>query len=153
VHVRVHAIGKRMPAWVQEGVDTYQKRLPSAWKFGVREWAQSTAAEVDKRKAQEADCLLGDSTKRTCIVALDERGKALTTREFAKSLDDWQMQGDALVFLIGGPDGLHQRCRDAATQTLSLSRLTLPHPLVRVVFTEQLYRAYSILSGHPYHRD
>jgi 23S rRNA (pseudouridine1915-N3)-methyltransferase len=100
----------------------------------------------------EAQRLLGQVGDREWVVALDERGKSWTTLQLAEKLDDWRMQGRDVAFLIGGADGLDEVCRVRADHVLALSAMTFPHALVRILLAEQLYRAWTVLSGHPYHR-
>jgi len=141
-----------MPAWVQQGVDDYSRRLPRHWRFSVREIAQATRGAVDARKSSEADNLLAALPDKAHVIALDNQGQAWSSEALARQLEQWQALGKPVAFLVGGPDGLHQRCLQRAEQSWSLSALTFPHPLVRVVVAEQLYRAHSLLSNHPYHR-
>ena len=102
--------------------------------------------------AKEADALLDAIPEKAHVIALDNLGVAWSTEQVSKQLESWQELGKSLVFLIGGADGLHPRARSRANQMWSLSNLTYPHPLVRVVLVEQLYRAQSLLDNHPYHR-
>ncbi len=106
----------------------------------------------ERVRALEGERLLGRVGTRDVLIALDERGGLWSTADLAERLSDWRMQGNDVAFLIGGADGLADVCRDRADAVLSLSAMTLPHALVRVVLAEQLYRAWSLLSGHPYHR-
>lgn len=137
----------------QSLIEAYRERLP--WPVTIREVedrkAGGTAAE---RKAREAALLLGAVPKGAVIIALDERGKSLTSRAFADQLGAWRDNGEQEVsFLIGGADGLDRTVLDKARLTLSLSAMTWPHLLARVMLLEQLYRAWSLQTGHPYHRD
>lgn len=146
------AIGRRMPAWVDGGIAEYQRRLPRAWGFRVREIAQANDATPIERMRREAAALLDAMDSRDHVVALDRGGRAWSTERLSSELGRWQDESRAVVLMIGGPDGLDPRCRERADVAWCLSPLTLPHPLVRVVVIEQLYRARSILDGHPYHR-
>ena len=152
MHLTLHVVGRRMPGWVQQGVDEYVRRLPRHWQFSVREIPQATGGSVDERTVREAENLLAGVPEKARVVALDNRGSAWSTVELAQQLEQWQGIGKPLSLLIGGPDGLHERCRQRADQQWSLSALTFPHPLVRIVVAEQLYRAHSLLNNHPYHR-
>lgn len=149
-----------MPAWVETGVAEYRKRLPPEIQFDIREIAMARRGknhsgkntDIARALQQEAAAMLAAIGTRDHVVALDVKGKTLSTERFALELAQWQRQGDAVSVLVGGPDGLAPACLERAQQRWSLSALTLPHPLVRVLFAEQLYRAWSINSNHPYHR-
>lgn len=141
-----------MPAWVQQASDDYTKRMPRRWQFKVREFSQAQGDSSELIMAKEADVLLGAIPEKAHVIALDNLGVAWSTEQVSKQLESWQELGKSLVFLIGGADGLHPRVRSRANQMWSLSNLTYPHPLVRVVLVEQLYRAQSLLDNHPYHR-
>lgn len=151
----VAAIGQKMPAWVDQGVLEYQKRFPRHLNFEIRALplpSRQTGQTLQQLQHKETKSLLQASTG--CFrIALDEKGKQWTTRELAERLEDWQMQGKDIAFLIGGPDGLGLDCLQACQQKWSLGLLTMPHSLVRVMLAEQLYRAWTITTNHPYHRD
>ena len=115
--------------------------------------AGKSAAQIDRARATEADRILAAIPSDSVKVALDERGKTITTAELAGRLEDWMSHGRDVCFLIGGADGLDDAVSDRADLALSLSRMTMPHALVRVVLAEQLYRAISIIRNHPYHRE
>lgn len=149
-------MGTRPPGWVREAYADYTRRLGARLKLtlveiepGPRSAGQSPQKAIDT----EARKLLAALHAEEWVVALDERGTQMSTRELADWLDGRMREGRDLAFLIGGPDGLGAEVRARSNVSLSLSRLTLPHALVRVVLAEQLYRAMSILSHHPYHRD
>lgn len=150
--ISVFAIGRRMPGWVEHACADYSKRLPSRWQFKVRELAQAQGANAELIMAKEADLLSGAIPEKSHVVVLDNRGKAWSTEDLALQLDRWQSLGKNISLVIGGADGLHDSIRQRADQQWSLSPLTFPHPLVRVILTEQLYRAQSLLDNHPYHR-
>jgi len=141
-----------MPSWVKTASDDYTKRLPRHWQFQLREFAQANASSAKLAMQKEADTLLGSIPEQSHVVALDNRGALWSTADLAKQLENWQSLGKDIALIVGGPDGLHSSCLDRADQTWSLSPLTFPHPLVRVIVTEQLYRAQSMLDNHPYHR-
>lgn len=155
MHIRVLAVGTRMPDWVNTGVKEYQKRLPREWRF---EWLElplgPRGRSQDKRKAisVEAKSMLAAISKNDKVIALELKGKSWSTEQVSQALSNWQMSGQDIVILIGGPDGLAQSCIDRANQSWSLSALTLPHPLVRIILTEQLYRGWTLLNNHPYHK-
>jgi 23S rRNA (pseudouridine1915-N3)-methyltransferase len=148
------AVGQRSPDWVTTGFETFAKRMPRQLPLRLRSVVAGEArrgGDVAKAQSQEADALL-NSVNGARVIALDERGEAWRTQDVADFLDQAMHEGRDLAFMIGGADGLHRRCLDAAERHWSLSTLTLPHMLVRVVVAEQLYRAWTLLSGHPYHR-
>ncbi len=156
MRIRIIAVGERMPRWVGEVVEDYILRLSGSLKVAL---AQVPAAQrgtrVDPAKAMQVEGrrILELLKPQEFLIALDERGAQLATREFANWLAGRMNDGRDLVFVIGGPDGLAGEVAARADFSLSLSKLTLPHPLVRVVLAEQLYRAHTVLTGHPYHRD
>lgn len=154
--MRIVAVGSRMPKWVQEPYNDYITRLSSALKVTLTEIEPGTrAAGRPPAKAIEAEGqrILTALRPGEFVVALDERGKEMTTRELATWLAGRLQDGSDLAFLIGGPDGFAPEVLQRCNFKWSLSRLTFPHALVRVVLAEQLYRAHGILSNHPYHRD
>lgn len=153
--IRLIAVGTKMPAWVSAGFHEYQKRLPRELTLELVELSlgqRSKHQPTERAIRQEGDAMLAALGKGEHVVALEVQGKAWSTPQLAAQLTDWQMQGQSVALLVGGPDGLDERCLELAQQTWSLSPLTLPHPLVRVVLAEQLYRAWSLNQGHPYHK-
>ena len=154
MRVRVIAVGTRMPAWVRSACDEYLKRLRTLavtlTEIEPPLRSRSSAAQAIEK---EGERLLGAVRAGDHLIALDERGTPFSTRELADWLRRRMRGGEDLAFLVGGPDGLSQEVRSRGQLTLSLSRLTLPHALVRVLLLEQLYRAHCILVNHPYHRD
>ena len=144
-----------MPKWVEQGVAEYQKRLPPEIKLELKEIAlgkRGKGADIARAIAQEGQQMMAAIADRDHVVALEVKGKPWTTEQLARQLSDWQLQGDNVSLLVGGPDGLAVECRQRASQQWSLSPLTLPHPIVRIVLAEQLYRAWTINNNHPYHR-
>ena len=141
MRVRVIAVGTRMPPWVRTACDEYLTRLRGSLTIALKEIppASRRAGGAPRALAREGECLLG--------------GREFSTQEFAAWLAARMQQGEDLAFLIGGPDGLAAPVLARSHFRLSLSRLTLPHALARVLLTEQLYRAHCILANHPYHRD
>lgn len=146
------AVGRKMPSWVQQGCTEYQKRLPKHWQFAVREIPQANLGTAALNKAKEGSALLAAFPEKTHIIALDNRGASWSTSDVATQLQSWQELGKPVGLLIGGPDGLDDETLAKTHQQWSLSALTFPHPLVRVLLVEQLYRAHSLLINHPYHR-
>ncbi len=144
-----------MPDWVNAGYREYATRLPRECALNLIEipaGKRSPNADLARILRSEGERLLAAAPSGSCIIALDERGRQWNTVELAERLTGWLRDGRDLSLLIGGPDGLDAPCRDRAEQLWSLSRLTFPHPLVRIVVAEQLYRAWSLLHHHPYHR-
>jgi 23S rRNA (pseudouridine1915-N3)-methyltransferase len=155
VHIRLLAVGERQPAWVDEAFRDYTSRFPPQWKFRLDIIAtQKRGKSDDAQRAveTEGDRILGKIAATEQVVLLDERGRQPTSQDLAGKLSAWQTDGRNLCFVIGGPDGVPESCHGRADYVWSLSNLTLPHGLARVLFAEQLYRAWSLLSGHPYHR-
>ena len=152
--MRVLAIGTRMPQWVSNGVDDYVKRLPREASI---EWVELPASKrardtAESRMLEEAIAIERRLKPQELMVVLDVEGKVISTETIAETLATWQSDGLKIAFVIGGPDGLHPSLKAKAGARWSLGRITLPHPLVRVILAEQLYRAWSINAGHPYHR-
>ena len=149
-----------MPGWVNEAFSSYAKRLPSSCRLGIREvptaYRSGTAARRGTAPAasirREGEGLLRAVPNGARVIALDERGAVWSTADLAEQLKAWMADGRDTVLLAGGPDGLAPECRERADLTWSLSRLTFPHALVRVIVAEQLWRAWSLLHRHPYHR-
>jgi 23S rRNA (pseudouridine1915-N3)-methyltransferase len=151
----VVAVGTRMPHWVREAVEEYSKRLPRELKPVWREIAlagRGRDLSAEQARAAEGEQLLRAVPAGEKVIALEVVGRRISTEALAGQLEQWQMSGDNYSFLIGGPHGLSPDCLARADQRWSLSDLTLPHPLVRVVLAEQLYRAWTITVNHPYHR-
>jgi len=156
MHIRLIAIGDKQPTWVDSAFCTYADRLPRQWKFHIdvvataqRSKSSDTTAAMEKEGRKVLSRIKADEF----VVLLDERGKALTSRDLGLRLAGWQTAGRNLTFIIGGPDGVSDECNERADFRWSLSMMTLPHGLARVMFAEQLYRAFSLTTGHPYHRD
>jgi 23S rRNA (pseudouridine1915-N3)-methyltransferase len=155
VRLTIVAVGTRMPDWVERGVSEYQRRLPGEIKLQWKEVAlanrgRSSSATV--ARSQEAQAMSKQVPRQDALVALDVKGASWSTPELARQLQRWQMSGVNYSLLIGGPDGIDDELLSQASQRWSLSPLTLPHPLVRVLLVEQLYRAWTINTNHPYHR-
>lgn len=154
MHIRVIAVGGRQPRWVADGFDDYARRLPANWRFNLKQipTARRGRGTADAARDSEGEQILAALQEQERMFALDERGSQVSSAELARWIEDWQADGRDLGLVIGGPDGLSQRCLDRAETVWSLSRLTLPHGLVRVLLAEQLYRAWTLSTGHPYHR-
>ncbi len=155
MHIRLLAVGDRQPAWVNDAYESYAERLPREWKFRLDTIPTVRRSKNDKsRQAMEAEGAQVLSRLRDAeqVVLLDERGKPLSSSTLAAKLTDWQRDGRDLCLVIGGPDGVSDACHQRADFKWSLSAMTLPHGLARVLVVEALYRAWSMNSGHPYHR-
>ena len=149
------AVGHKMPDWIETGFGEYAKRMPADCRIVLREIkpeqrsGSRTAATVMQLEAARIEAALPKGCR---IIALDERGKDVTTVQLAEQLTTWQQTGGDVAFLIGGADGLDPALKAKAQGMLRISSLTLPHGMVRVLLAEQLYRAWSITQNHPYHR-
>jgi len=154
--MRIHllAIGKRMPGWVDDGYDNYARRLPRDWlRLHVLAQAKHGGGDAKRNIETEGQSLLGALPKSARVIALNASPKSWSTEHLRERLERWMMDGRDIALLIGGPDGLSGAVLQAAEEHWSLSALTLPHGLVRVLVAEQLYRCWSMLNNHPYHRD
>ncbi|NBX53609.1 MAG: 23S rRNA (pseudouridine(1915)-N(3))-methyltransferase RlmH [Betaproteobacteria bacterium] len=151
----VVAVGQRTPDWAQSAWDDFAKRFPPEWPLTLKAVKTEPRHKVatDKFLQAERKRLESAIPKDAWRIALDERGQSVTTQSLAQQLRGWQGQGRDVAFIIGGPDGLDPQFKDQAHQLWRLSDLTLPHALARVLLIEQLYRAISVLSYHPYHRE
>ena len=155
MRITILAVGTRMPGWVYDGVDSYRHRLPRHIQLQVTEIppGQRTArGPVALAMEKEAEQLMKRAAAADLTIALDEAGTLKSSAELATDMQHWLNDVPHIALLIGGADGLTERCKAESDRVWSLSKLTLPHALVRVVLVEQLYRAWTILQGHPYHR-
>jgi 23S rRNA (pseudouridine1915-N3)-methyltransferase len=152
----VAAVGQRPPAWAETAYDDFAKRFPPELRLelkAVKAEPRTTGKTADAMMAAEAQRLEAATPKGARRVVLDERGTRLTTAELADRLRFWLGDGRDVAFFVGGPDGLDAALRRTADETMRLSDLTLPHAMVRVLLAEALYRAWSVTTGHPYHRE
>ena len=149
------AVGQRMPDWAQTAYDDYAKRFPPDCRVEIKtvKTEPRGSKTLETLYAAERERIEAAIPKGARVVVLDERGTALTTVALAKHLREWQMGGDDVALVIGGPDGLDPAIKAAAQARIRLSDLTLPHALARVLLIEQLYRAWSVNANHPYHRE
>ncbi|WP_163922506.1 23S rRNA (pseudouridine(1915)-N(3))-methyltransferase RlmH [Photobacterium sp. Alg240-V54] len=150
------AVGTKMPKWVEEGYKEYSRRFPKDMPLELIEipaGKRGKNADIPRILQKEGEAMLAAVAKGNRIVTLDIPGKRWDTGQLAQQLDAWKLDGRDVSILIGGPEGLSPACKAAAEQSWSLSPLTLPHPLVRVVMAESLYRAWSVTANHPYHRE
>lgn len=155
--MRLHllAVGQKMPTWVTQGYTEYEKRMPRECPLLLKEIPaakRTRQASLRQWQGEEAERLLAAIPGQAHVVALDQHGKSWDTETLAEQMRQWMSLGQDIALLIGGPDGLDDSVRQRADQTWSLSPLTLPHPLVRIVVAEQLYRAMMIIRNHPYHK-
>ncbi|HUP98083.1 MAG TPA: 23S rRNA (pseudouridine(1915)-N(3))-methyltransferase RlmH [Usitatibacter sp.] len=147
MRVTILSVGHKMPAWIQDGFQEYTRRMPPEIRVELVE------LKPGKSRDDEGRSLLAAVPKGAALIGLDERGKPVTTQALSLMLSEWMRDALQPCLAIGGADGLSDEVKTRATGLLSLSALTLPHQLVRVVLAEQLYRAWSILARHPYHRE
>lgn len=155
MRIRVIAVGTKMPAWVEEGYREYAKRLPREFSVDMLELPlgpRGKNASIERAISKEGEAMLAAIPDGDRVIALDVLGKPWSTETLADNLAGWRMDGRNCSLLIGGPDGLAAECLARADVKWSLSALTLPHPLVRIVLIEQLYRAWTLLNNHPYHK-
>jgi 23S rRNA (pseudouridine1915-N3)-methyltransferase len=156
MRITVLSVGHKMPAWISQGWAEYGKRLPPEIRLELVELKpeeRTPGKPVEKARVLEGERVLAAVPAGATLLALDERGRAVTTQGLAVMLAGWMQDGTHPVFAIGGADGHADAVRDKAAKLISLSGLTLPHGLVRVLLAEQLYRAHTILAKHPYHRE
>ena len=155
MRIRLIAVGGKMPGWVSTAYDEYAKRLPADFRLELVELAlghRGKGADLARAIRSEGDAMLEAIPKGDRVIALTVDGRSWSTEQLAAQAEEWRMSGQNLSLLVGGPDGLDPRCVAAADQKWSLSALTLPHPLVRILLAEQIYRAWTLLQGHPYHK-
>jgi 23S rRNA (pseudouridine1915-N3)-methyltransferase len=156
VQCQILAIGQKLPEWAAKACEEYFVRLQRFMKCSLLDIPTATRqknVDANLYKTEEGSKLLQKIGPTDKVIALDVKGKAFSTPELAQNIANWQQEGEKLVFLIGGPDGLSQTCLARANIKWSLSALTFPHTLARVILLEQLYRATSLLANHPYHRE
>lgn len=156
MQITVIAVGHKMPNWIENGIKEYVKRMPAEWHFSIKELKpieRNNNRSAESAMTAEAVRIQSAIPKNARIIALDEHGKDLTTRDLADNVKRWQQDGHDIAIIIGGADGLDPQFKKQSDQLIRLSSLTLPHGMVRVLLAEQLYRAYTILQNHPYHRN
>ena len=154
--IRLLAVGHKMPKWVQQTFLDYNNRLPKAQQLELVEIPPIHRSKTINTKVamqKESDSILACLKPHETLIVLDEKGHAITTRYLSESIKNWQLQGNDIALVIGGADGLAAELKNKAQHLWSLSGLTFPHPLVRVIVMEQIYRAYSLIANHPYHRE
>lgn len=153
--IKLLCVGDKMPAWVDTAYKDYASRLSKNYKMELKQIAllKRSKHQISQLIEKETQLLHKNIAQQDYVVALEVTGKEYDTPTLSKRLEHWQGLGQNLVFVIGGPEGLHPSILQRANEKWSLSKLTLPHPMVRVIMMEQLYRAWSILNNHPYHRE
>lgn len=152
----IAAVGTRMPGWIETGYAEFAKRLPRDCPMDlleVKAEPRTSGKTPAAMMAAEAERLRAALPARRRLVILDEHGDDVTTRQLSERMRKWMQEGDDVAFVIGGPDGLDPALKGEAREKLRLSSLTLPHAMVRVLLAEALYRAWSLLNNHPYHRE
>lgn len=150
------AIGQRMPGWVEQGWSEYARRFPRGFQLELREipaLKRSRNADLEMIRQREGGAMLAAVPTADRAIALDPAGRQFSTRELADEMREWMQSGRDISLLVGGPEGLSGACLERAETRWSLGRLTFPHPLVRVILAEQLYRAWTLTRNHPYHRE
>jgi 23S rRNA (pseudouridine1915-N3)-methyltransferase len=155
MQIHLIAVGNRMPEWVSQGYEEFARRMPPECRLKLIEIPaakRTKAADIKRLLAQEGERMLEALPKNALVVALDVSGCRWDTEELAQQLDAWMHEGRDIALLVGGPEGLAPACRERADRSWSLSPLTFPHPLVRIIVAEQFYRATTILKHHPYHK-
>lgn len=153
--INIIATGSKMPGWVQQASDDFIRRLPAEIKINsilLPLIKRSKNPDIRRIVRDESRKMLASVPERSSLIVLDVAGRVVTTEKLASMLDTWQQQGEDISIIIGGPDGVSDELLAAASHKISLSPLTFPHHLVRVILLEQIYRAWSILNNHPYHR-
>ncbi|MCF6767828.1 23S rRNA (pseudouridine(1915)-N(3))-methyltransferase RlmH [Thiotrichales bacterium 19S11-10] len=153
--INLIALGTKMPQWVETGTDEYLKRLKGNIALKIKELPIAKRTKTTNKSiwlSQEAQSIDQQLGNNDYLITLDSQGKLHSTESLSDRLADWQSLGQDISIIIGGPDGIDQSIKNKASESISLSKMTFPHPLVRIVIVEQLYRALSILKGHPYHK-
>lgn len=155
MRLRLVCVGQKMPSWVNDGTHEYTRRMPPELPLELAEVPlvnRGKNPDIPRIMDKEGAALLAATGDRDRVIAMEVGGAAWSTERLATRLEEWMLDGRDVSFLVGGPDGLSEACRKRADQLWSLSPLTLPHPLVRILLAEQLYRAWTITRNHPYHR-
>jgi len=155
MRIKLIAIGTKMPMWINEGFNDYAKRLPRDFLLELVEIPMSPRGkntDIAKAIRKEGDSMLEVIPTNDKVITLEVLGRPWSTEQLMEQATNWRMEGNNISLLVGGPDGLDPRCSQKADQQWSLSALTLPHPIVRVILAEQIYRAWTLMNNHPYHR-
>ncbi|APC96416.1 23S rRNA (pseudouridine(1915)-N(3))-methyltransferase RlmH [Francisella frigiditurris] len=153
--IKILSLGEKPPKWVCDGFDEYKKRLSKSIPIELIELPIAKRTKTSNTSlwlAQEAKTILNKLNDNDHLVILDVTSKIISTEELAQKMENWKLNNPNVVILIGGPDGIDDSIKQIAKEKISISKMTFPHPIVRIIIAEQLYRAYTILEGHPYHK-
>jgi len=156
MQLRLITVGQKMPSWVEQGYNEYARRFPRDFQLELIEVPavkRGKNADITRLTDKEGEAMLSYVSSADWVIALDVKGKQLSTPQLAQQIEHWQQHHPSVVFFVGGPEGLAPACIERANQKVSLSNLTFPHPMVRVIIAESLYRAWSVTVNHPYHRE
>jgi len=155
MRINLITIGKKMPNWINLGIEHYQKQLPSYYNFTITSLDSQSrkSSNAENSKNLEAKLLLEAASESTFLIAFDELGKQQTSKQISKSIESWQLEGESVALIIGGADGLSSEVKQKCHQIWGLSNLTMTHSMARLLVVEQVYRGYSLLNNHPYHRE
>ena len=155
MRINLITIGKKMPNWINLGIEHYQKQLPSYFNFKITSLDSQSrkSSSAENSKNLESKLLLEAASESTLLIAFDELGKQLTSKQISKSIESWQLEGESVALIIGGADGLSSEIKQKCHQLWGLSNLTMTHSMARLIVVEQIYRGYSLLNNHPYHRE
>jgi len=155
MRINLITIGKKMPNWINLGIEHYQKQLPSYYNFKITSLDSQSrkSSSAENSKNLESKLLLEAASESTLLIAFDELGKQQTSKQISKSIGYWQLEGESVALIIGGADGLSSEIKQKCHQLWGLSNLTMTHSMARLIVVEQIYRGYSLLNNHPYHRE
>jgi 23S rRNA (pseudouridine1915-N3)-methyltransferase len=155
MRINLITIGKKMPNWINLGIEHYQKQLPSYYNFKITSLDSQSrkSSSAENSKNLESKLLLEAASESTLLIAFDELGKQQTSKQISKSIESWQLEGESVALIIGGADGLSSEIKQKCHQLWGLSNLTMTHSMARLIVVEQIYRGYSLLNNHPYHRE
>ena len=155
MRINLITIGKKMPNWINLGIEHYQKQLPSYYNFKITSLDSQSrkSSSAENSKNLESKLLLEAASESTLLIAFDELGKQQTSKKISKSIESWQLEGESVALIIGGADGLSSEVKQKCHQIWGLSNLTMTHSMARLLVVEQVYRGYSLLNNHPYHRE
>ena len=155
MRINLITIGKKMPNWINLGIEHYQKQLPSYYNFKITSLDSQSrkSSSAENSKNLESKLLLEAASESTLLIAFDELGKQKTSKQISKSIESWQHEGESVALIIGGADGLSSEIKQKCHQLWGLSNLTMTHSMARLIVVEQIYRGYSLLNNHPYHRE
>ena len=155
MRINLIAVGKKMPDWIADGIEHYKKQLPKNYNFVITtiESQSRKSNSPELTKSLEERLILEVASDSTLLIALDEQGKQRTSKELSKSIEKWQLNAESVALIIGGADGLSSELKQKCNLIWGLSSFTLTHSMARLLLVEQIYRGYSLLSNHPYHRN